>query len=105
MRVPNYKIQEKIQNLEAFVNYNNTISAEYSGDVYSIVHWRTTILEYNTRTKQIEWLQAGYISQTTSALVGRILRSLPLSSVSEYLDCLDHDIPLKRRLIRMVPVR
>jgi hypothetical protein len=105
MRIANFKIEEKIRNLESFENYNNTISAVRSGNRYSIVHWRTPILEYNVDTKTIELLRSDYISQTTSTLVGRILRSLPMVAVEDYLVRLVHVSSTKKRLIRMLHVR
>jgi hypothetical protein len=86
MRIANYKIESQIRELKPFVNYNGTITAEIDErGIYRITHWRTTILEYDTTRDRLNWLEVGYISQTTSALVGRILRSLPRPAVEAYL--------------------
>lgn len=84
-RLPNYKIHLEIRELNPFINYNNTIRATLNENIYSIVHWDTKILEYNTETSQVLFLQTTPISQTTSQLVGRIVRNLPASSVMNYL--------------------
>lgn len=80
-RIANFKIDDKIANLESFVNYNASITGDLVGNQYLVFHWGTLILTYNTETQSIEYLRADYISQTTSTLVGRILRSLPRSAV------------------------
>jgi hypothetical protein len=103
MRIANYEIERKIVALDSFTNYNATIHAVHAGSKYSIVHWNTLILEYNTETNTIEYLASGYISQTTSALVGRILRSLPRGSVEAYLDTLPPS-HTKKRLTRMLHI-
>jgi hypothetical protein len=72
--------------------------------IYTITHWRTTILEYNIHTHEIKFLADGYISQTTSALVGRILRSLPAVSVERFLAYYSPS-PTKKRLLRMLHIR
>jgi hypothetical protein len=104
MRIANYEIERKIVALDSFTNYNATIHAVHSGNRYSIVHWNTVILEYNTNTNTIDFLASGYISQTTSALVGRILRSLPRGSVEAYLAALPPS-HTKKRLTRMLHIR
>lgn len=102
-RIANYKIGEKIAKQESFINYNNTITAErFDGGLYILHHWDTHILSYNTIRNQIDYLQVGYISQTTSALIGRILRSLPRQAVLDYIT---EQVPSKyekRRLSRML---
>lgn len=104
-RIANYEINSHIQKFQPFVNYNGTIVAEMSdAGIYSIVHWRTVVLEYNIYTHEIVSLADGYISQTTSTLVGRILRSLPKSAVENYLGYISPS-PLKRRLVRMLNIR
>jgi hypothetical protein len=82
-RIPNYKIEEKLKNFESFENYNRSITAVRDGSRYSIVHWNTPILEYDVDKSEIVMLRSYYISQTTSTLVGRILRSLPPEVVLE----------------------
>ncbi len=104
-RIANYEINSHIQKFQPFVNYNGTIVAEMSdAGIYTIVHWRTTILEYNIHTHEIVSLSDGYISQTTSTLVGRILRSLPSHAVEKFLGYYSPS-PTKRRLVRMLNVR
>lgn len=104
-RIANYEINSHIQKFQPFVNYNGTIVAEMSdAGVYSVVHWRTVILEYNIHTHEIISLADGYISQTTSTLVGRILRSLPQTAVEKFLAYYSPS-PTKRRLVRMLNIR
>lgn len=104
MRIPNHKIDAEIRALAPFTNYNATITGEIDArGVYRIVHWRTTILEFDTNTRQIIHLQAGYISQTTSTLLGRILRALPRNAVESFLPRIvtKHDFARVRRMLRM----
>lgn len=104
MRIPNHKIDAEIRALAPFTNYNATITAEIDArGVYRIVHWRTTILEYDTNRGRINWLEVSYISQTTSALVGRILRSLPRTAVEAYLPWIvrKSDMTRVKRMLRM----
>ena len=104
-RIANYEINSQIQKFQPFTNYNATIVATMSdAGIYTITHWRTTILEYNIHTHEIVSLADGYISQTTSTLVGRILRSLPKSAVERYLGYISPS-PTKRRLVRMLNIR
>lgn len=103
-RIANYEINSHIQKFQPFVNYNGTIIAEMSDTgIYSVVHWRTVILEYNIHTHEIISLADGYISQTTSTLVGRILRSLPSRAVENFLGYYSPS-PTKRRLVRMLNI-
>ena len=84
-RIPNHKINPMITGLLPFTNYNATITAEIDEKgIYRINHWSTTILEYDTYTNRILRLRVDYISQTTSTLVGRILRGLPRLAVENY---------------------
>lgn len=104
MRVPNYKIESLVRELVPFVNYNGSITAELDErGWYRIVHWRTTILEFDTNTNRIVSLQVGYISQTTSALVGKILRALPMKVIEDYLPFIvtKYDLNRVRRMLRM----
>lgn len=104
MRIPNHKIDAEIRALAPFTNYNATITGEIDArGVYRIVHWRTTILEFDTNTREIVYLQAGYISQTTSTLLGRILRALPRDAVESFLPYIvtKHDFARVRRMLRM----
>ena len=104
MRIANYKIDAEIRALAPFTNYNATITAEIDArGVYRIIHWRTTILEFNTNTNQIIHLRADYISQTTSTLLGRILRALPRDAVENFLPFIvtKHDFKRVRSMLRM----
>jgi hypothetical protein len=104
MRIANHKIDAEIRKLAPFTNYNATITAELnSRGVYRIVHWYTTILEYDTNTNEIVYLRADYISQTTSTLVGRILRALPQNAVASFLPSISdkHDFTRVRRMLRI----
>lgn len=102
-RIANFKIDEKIRNLESFENYNATIDASLANNHYVILHWNTLILDFNTDTQEIEYLRADFISQTTSTLVGRIVRSLPHSAVLSLIKKLGENGKRdeQRRLIRM----
>jgi hypothetical protein len=100
-RLPNHKIGAEIASLNTFTNYNETISGVRDGNNYRITHWRTVVLDYNTDTNEIISLQDSYISQTTSTLVGRILRALPSASVERYLGYMTPSKD-KRRLANMI---
>jgi hypothetical protein len=84
-RIANHLINGKVEKFEDFVNYNGTINAVRSGNRYSIVHWNTVIFEYDLSAQEVTFLRTDYISQTTSALVGRIIRALPKSAVIDLL--------------------
>lgn len=103
-RLPNYKIGAEISALNTFTNYNNTISAHRDGNNYMITHWNTVILDYNTDTNEIISIQDKFISQTTSTLVGRILRALPPASVQRYLSYMSPSKD-KRRLVGMLHIK
>ena len=100
-KLPNHKIGAEISYLNTFTNYNGTISGFRDGNNYQVTHWNTVILDYNTDTNEIISLQDRYISQTTSTLVGRILRALPPRSVERYLAYMSPSKD-KRRLIGML---
>lgn len=102
-RIPNHKIDAKLAQWESFENYNGTISAVRSGERYSVVHWNTVILDYNLETQTIEHLAVGYISQTTSTLVGRILRALPVPAVWRLIDSTPNRND-KKRIERMARI-
>lgn len=105
MRIPNHKINPMIRGLLPFVNYNATITADIDErGIYRINHWRTTILEYDTSTNRILRLRTDYISQTTSTLVGRILRSLPAYTVENYFPQIVTKDEMKR-VRRMLGIR
>jgi hypothetical protein len=104
-RIANYEIDTHITKFQPFVNYNGTIVAEMSNaGIYTITHWNTVILQYNIHTHEIVSLADGYISQTTSTLVGRILRSLPTNAVAKFLAYYSPS-PTKKRLTRMLHIR
>jgi hypothetical protein len=108
-RVANWKIDEILPNLEDFTNYNNTIrgyrvsiNEGTVGEVYTVEHWLTRIAVIDIETRSILFLAHGYISATTSRLVGRILRSLPQKSVEKYLYRLLDSAPMDvKRLAEM----
>jgi glutamate synthase domain-containing protein 2 len=52
MRLPNHKIQAEMSALKPFVNYNGTISAHQTSDIYAVWHWSTKIAEFNTATQK-----------------------------------------------------
>jgi hypothetical protein len=100
-RIPNWKIDAEVKALNEFVNYNGTIVAVRSGADYIVVHWNTTILRYNTETKTISFLLEDYRSQTTSTLVGRLVRGLPRESAMAYILSV-RDNNNRQRLRRML---
>jgi hypothetical protein len=104
-RIANYKIDAQISQLNEFENYNGTITAirfsTDNGTIYAITHWSTRILAYNLDTHKIEFLALGKISQTTSTLVGRILRNLPPVAVLDLLNTPDLSKPEQKRLAKM----
>ena len=101
-RIPNYKIESHISTLTPFDNYNNSIVATRQDGLYRVWHWGTAILTYDINTGRIEYLFTSNRSQTTSTLVGRILRNLPRESVVRFLletELSNYD---RKRLVRMV---
>lgn len=100
-RISNHEIDKKIADLAMFDNYNATITATSDGNHYVIVHWNTVILTYNIAEQKIDFLRSDYISQTTSTLVGRIVRSLPRSAVIAEIAKIDRHED-KRRISRMI---
>jgi hypothetical protein len=83
-RIPNYKIDKELEKLATFENYNGSIRGNRGERNYVVYHWNTMILDFNFETNQIVDFTTGYISQTTSTLVGRILRSLPQEVVVDF---------------------
>lgn len=103
-RIANYEIDSKLAKFESFVNYNNTIVGTRWGSRYTLVHWNTVILDYDVESKEIETIALGYISQTTSTLLGRVIRALPRDVVEELLK----QIPYRssqRRIMSMARMR
>lgn len=103
-RIANYKIESHISTLTPFINYNNSIVATSRDGFYEISHWAMKILTYNYNTGRIEYLYTSNYSQTTSTLVGRILRNLPRESVVRFLVEMETEISNynRKRLVRMV---
>ena len=84
--IPNYKIDEKLKNFESFENYNRSITATREGSLYSVVHWDTVILNYDVDKSEILFFRSYYISQTTSTLVGRLIRALPQATFDRLIE-------------------
>ena len=102
-RLPNYKINTEISSFNDFENYNRSIVGVRSGGYYSVSHWGTKVLEYDLSRDKITFLYESHYSQTTSALVGRIVRSLPRSAVISFIEQLPSK-PKQRRFARMVGI-
>jgi hypothetical protein len=102
-RLANYKIDNEIRSFKDFENYNGTICGRRQGNSYVMFHWSTKVLEYDLSRNEIVFLYPEHFSQTTSSLVGRIVRSLPRSAVMAFIDRLDSK-PKQRRLARMVGI-
>ena len=113
-RVPNHRIDSLVADLEDFTNYNasivayhedNSTPADPVGTRYVIRHWRTNILELDSTSMEIEFLYSSVYSQTTSRLVGRIIRNLPRASVEKFLARLVQTSPTDaKRLARMAGI-
>jgi hypothetical protein len=84
--IPNYKIDEKLKNFESFENYNKSITAVRKGSLYSVTHWDTVILNYDVDNSEILFFRSYYISQTTSTLVGRLIRAFPQATFDKLLE-------------------
>lgn len=99
--VPNHKIDDLVSGLEPFTNYNGTITAWHdSSGEYVVKHWNTEIIRYDTNNRQIAKMAYGFISQTTSTLIGRLLRNLPQDAVDAYIRKINPDD--RKRLSRML---
>jgi len=100
-RIANYKLDNYIAAFATFENYNGTITGRHDGQNYIVRHWGTDVLVYNMVAGRINGLAEDYISQTTSTLVGRLLRNLPRQAVDAYLE---HAVleGNRKRLARMV---
>jgi len=99
-KLANYKIDNEIRSFNDFDNYNGTICGRRQGNSYVVFHWSTKVLEYDLSRNEIVFLYSEHYSQTTSSLVGRIVRSLPRSAVMDFIDRLTEK-PKQRRLARM----
>jgi hypothetical protein len=84
-KIANYEIEKHISTLTPFINYNSSIVATCENGLYRVWHWETQILTYNINTGVIDHLYSHNRSQTTSTLVGRIVRSLPRPAVVQFL--------------------
>ena len=102
-RLPNYKINAEISSFRDFENYNRSIVGYGSEQTYTVIHWDTPVLKYDQLQNKIVYLYGTHYSQTTSALVGRIVRSLPRSAVMSYIESLDSK-QAQRRLARMLGI-
>jgi hypothetical protein len=102
-RLPNYKINTEISSFKPFENYNLSILGVRLGESYLISHWGTKVFEYDTARNEIVYLLDTHYSQTTSTLIGRIVRSLPRSAVMAFIEQLDSK-PKQRRLARMLGI-
>ena len=91
-RVPNHSLGPLISEALDFTNYNQTIVGERYGNTYGITHWSTRIFEIDLETKKILLFRLDRISQTTSTLVGRILRSdlVTLETLQDYVENSGH---------------
>lgn len=103
-KIANYKIDAEIRKLNDFTNYNGTINGFQLDGKYVVYHWATKIFQYDIATEQIEYLATGFISQTTSTLVGRIVRAIPQSAVIGFAT-LTLDRKGMKRLLGMARVR
>lgn len=75
-RVPNHKLGHYLDNKLPFSNYNATITGYYHADTYVVKHWATEMFVVSKSAEnKIHLFELPFISQTSSALVGRILRS------------------------------
>jgi hypothetical protein len=101
-KLANYKINNEISSFNSFENYNGTIIGTRIGNSYVVYHWSTRILEYDLKSNEIMYLLENHVSQTTSSLVGRILRSLPRPAVVSFIGRLEGHKAQQRRLARMV---
>jgi hypothetical protein len=84
--IPNYKIDEKLKTFESFENYNRSITAVRNGSLYSITHWDTVILNYDVDNSEILFFRSYFISNTTSKLVGRLIRAFPQETFDRLLE-------------------
>jgi len=84
-KIANYEIEAHISALAPFINYNSSIVANRENGFYRVWHWETQILTYNINTGVIDQLYSHNRSQTTSTLVGRIVRNLPRQAVVKFL--------------------
>jgi hypothetical protein len=101
-KIANYKINSKLVEQEEFVNYNSSIVAQRTAEgTYQVFHWGTKIFEYDYSNKRVLFLRFDYISQTTSTLIGRIIRSLPEEIVMGLVEDFSEDKKQQRRILSM----
>ena len=75
-RLPNYQLGAMALNpMLPFTNYNATIVGRFSGHDYVITHWATEMFRLDADTKEIKFIYLPRISQTSSALIGKVVRS------------------------------
>jgi len=87
-RVPNHKLGYYLDNKLPFSNYNNTITGYYHANTYIVKHWATEMFAISKSAEnKIHLFELPYISQTSSTLVGRILRSnmVNADNMADYL--------------------
>lgn len=102
-RIANYEIDSKLALHDEFLNYNATIAGKRleGTTIYQVWHWRTLVFEYDYHTKEVLLFRLDPISQTTSTLVGRIIRSLPLEVVERLVKNATGDRTQQRRILSM----
>jgi hypothetical protein len=85
-RLPNYQVEKAISEKLNFVNYNGSISGHLDEKgIYSVIHWRTLIWQFDTTKELTLVFNFDYYSQTTSALQGRIIRTMTTREVDWFL--------------------
>lgn len=88
-RVPNWKLGYYLDNKLPFSNYNNTITGYYHANTYVVKHWATEMFATSkyADSDTIHLFELQFISQTSSVLVGRILRSnmVNADNMADYL--------------------
>ncbi len=85
-RLPNYQVERAITKKLTFVNYNGSISGSLDEKgVYSVIHWRTLLWQYDTIREMSIVFDFNYYSQTTSALQGRIIRTMHTRELEWFL--------------------
>jgi hypothetical protein len=100
-KIANHQIEAHISTLTPFTNYNSTILATRESGVYAISHWETEVLRYDINTGEITFLFHKSFSQTTSTLVGRIVRSLPRQAVVKFIVETELSKYNRTRLVKM----
>lgn len=99
-RLPNHSLDKPLGNAQEFTNYNNTIIGYYLGSHYFVQHWSTTMFEIDPISGEIINFELDYISQTSSTLVGRILRSKLVTPASLRKYVLDNKNSLQPKTVK-----